>query len=99
MWAQDGYDSVYTLPDCGQRKFGGWTEAGLSRFKTLWQNNALARATDHSKVMEKAILDAVRALNEVQFATWEEASGGSRKRKSIRPASAALAVDVDGEED
>jgi len=51
----------YTISDNGQSKYGGWTEAGMIRYKKLLGFAKAGRAKPATEVLEKATLKLVRA--------------------------------------
>ena len=63
---------TYTKTDAGQKKFGGWSNEGLKRYKELYFLNKEARKKATTPALEQEILDALRAENGIEAETWED---------------------------
>jgi hypothetical protein len=68
---------VYTTTDAGQRMCGGWTLAGLNKYKEYLAIATEGRAKDTTEELEQKILDKIRADNKITAPTW-----AAHKRKS-----------------
>ena len=85
---------LYTDAKVGQAKFGGWKRAGLARYAELLKLNQAARLTAESKVLETAVLLALRAHHGIQGKTLEEELARTGATKAKKPD--AVEEEIDG---
>ena len=76
---------IYTKPDSGQEKYGGWTEKGVRRYKKVLTTIKQIRGTPEAIAWEKKLLDELRKANNIEGKTWEE----QRRLRGKRPVSTA----------
>ena len=87
VWQDMGYSALYTAPDSGQAKWGGWTLEGLKAYKDLQSKNKAACATPESAALEAKILELVRKKNGCQAATYAEEKKSAKRKCTKEPAS------------
>jgi hypothetical protein len=78
------FATKYTDQDIGQCEFGGWSRAGLRRFKYLIQEIKLAHeemAPENLAAVEKTCLDRIRTRLKLVCDDYESERKSKRKRK------------------
>jgi hypothetical protein len=55
------FEAEFTQPIVGQQKHGGWTDAGILKFKDLTKANKDARGTPEAIAWEEKLLELIRA--------------------------------------
>ena len=70
----------YTKADCGQSRYGGWTRAGLERYKALCTLAEQGRKSPNCEKLEEASLKQVRINHGKSAKTYEEEQNNKRKK-------------------
>lgn len=83
VYESDGYRALYTLPDAGQAKYGGWKRDGLEKFVELRDANKEARQSADCEAIEQSILDKIREVNGIKDDTPDTSK--SNKRRKTNP--------------
>ena len=70
--AKPEFMGKYSSFDAGQQHFGGWKMEGIKHYKELVALNKEACSKPETLVLEKEILDRLRADNGIQGSNWAE---------------------------
>lgn len=91
--------TLYTMPDAGQEKYGGWKPDGLKRYVLLRKNIRKARAKAEGKAWEKKLLALCREKLNIKGKDYAEQRKLMGKRKTKTPVAAPAAIDLFEEEE
>ena len=76
---------IYTKPDAGQEKYGGWTEKGVRRFMAVTETLKQIRGTPQAIAWERELLAKMRERKGIIGRTYEE----QKRLKSKKPTNTA----------
>ena len=57
----EAFKTKYSLPDCGQQVFKGWSDEGIKQFETLLKVNKTARSKRAGRAKEREFVQVIKA--------------------------------------
>ena len=92
----DGFEAKYSLPDCGQAKFGGWKKEGLEKFAKTMAKCKEVRTNNRKKCeeWEDAVLAKVKEDNGIAFDSLEEKQRAKKRKTEPVVASVDEVADI-----
>ena len=92
--------ALYTEPNCGKKKFGGWNAKGIKRFEQIRQKIIAEREKEAKNAFkqEKECLKRVRIKNKVAFATAQEAAAAKSKGMETLDGDAVVIVEDEAQQ-